>query len=85
MTWPGNGTIAPNGSRAAALTDAEMLQLVTWAAASQIPQGTPTNPATPTIAQILIAWVGTFFNGTKNAIVQYFTQPATAPTPINLN
>lgn len=83
VTYP--ASVAPNGSRSATLTDTEMLDLITWAAASQIPQGTATNPTTPTITQILVAWVGTFFNGTKAAVQNYFTTPAVPPAQINLN
>ncbi len=85
VVWPGNGTVAPNGQRQATLTDAEMLQLFTWAAATQIPQGTATQPASTTIAAVLVAWVGTFFRGTIQAIQQYFTGAPSVPPPINLN
>lgn len=86
VTWPGNGILAPNGSRAATITDAEMLQLFTWAAASQFQgQGSAIAPVSPTIAQVLVAWIGTFFNGTKAAVQGYFTVPAAPPPPINLN
>lgn len=77
ITYP--GAVAPNGSRQATITDAEMLQLITWVAATQI---TITNP---TVAQILVAWVQTFFNGTKAAIQNYFTIPASVPPPIGLS
>lgn len=77
ITYP--GSIAPNGSRQAILTDAEMVQLVTWAAASFSPN------STPTITQILVGWVGSFFQATKDSVQRYFTGPPTIPPPINLN
>lgn len=83
VTYP--GSVAPNGSRSATITDAEMIQLITWAAATQIPQGTASSPTSATIAQILVGWVLTFFNGTKAAIQSYFTTPTVPPPPINLN
>lgn len=79
------GAVAPNGARSATLTDAEMVMLVTWAAAELTTQGSSSAPATVTVAQILVNWVGSFFNGTKGAVQRYFTQPAVPPAQINLN
>lgn len=81
--WPAGlvypGAVAPNGSRSATLTDAEMLQLITWAAATKINQ-----PASPTVAQILSAWVGDLFASTRAAIQNWGTTQS-APPQINLN
>lgn len=88
LVWP--GAIAPNGSKQATITDAEMLQLFTWAATQfplpvRPPSNTPPPPVAVTVAQILVAWVGTLFQGTVLAIQNYFAVPASKPPPINLN
>lgn len=80
ITYPASA--APNGSRSATLTDAEMLQLVTWAAATNFKQDSQN--LNPSIANILIAWVSRFFNNTRLGVQQYFTLPPVPPTPINL-
>ena len=88
LVWFGNGVIAPNGTRQATITDAEMLQLITWAAADTVPNGTQLNPATTTIAQVLVGWISALFSLTKTKIQQHFTTPAvpaSSPPPINLN
>lgn len=84
VTWPGGQL--PNGSRAALnVPDADMIALITWAAATQIAQGTPAAPTTVTAGQILVAFVLNWFSGLKNAVAQYFTTLPVVPPPINLN
>lgn len=84
--WPPNvaypGAIAVNGSHGATLADAELVQLVTWIAATQFGDGS-LKPA-PTALQLLLAWIGPFFSSTRGAIQNHFTTH-TPPPPINLN
>jgi hypothetical protein len=80
-TFPANGS--PNGTKVYTLNDADWLSLLTWVAASQFnPVGAP---ATPTASQILLAWLAIWINGTKQAVQQYNTVPATVPPAIVVN
>lgn len=81
VTWPGSQS--PNGTKTYTITDANWQSLLTWVAASQGSiQGTTTSPSTPTAPQILLAWLQIWVNGTIIAVQQYFTTPASPPTPI---
>lgn len=73
VAWPGAGS--PNGSKAYTISDADWVRILTWAAATQ-----SVGP-TPTLGQILLAWVAIWATGTIQAVQQHFTAPATLGTP----
>jgi hypothetical protein len=81
VTYP--GAAALNGTRTVNINDADWVKLVTWIAASQF-SGTPTTPATPTAAQLLLAWPQNWLQGTIIAIQQYHTTPPVVPPPITI-
>lgn len=87
-TFPANGN--PNGTKTYTVNDADWLSLLTWVAASQF-QATgggrvqPGAPATPTAAQILLAWLSIWVEGTKSAVQQYNTVPVQTPAPITIS
>lgn len=84
-TWPADVTYpaggSTNGTKTYTITDADWQKLINWVADSQF-SGTVAAPATPTAAQILLAWVNVWAQGSIQATRQYFTQPATPPAPI---
>jgi len=90
VTFPANGN--PNGTKTYTVSDADWLRLLTWMATNQQPQienvlglSPPiTFPLTPTAAQILLAWLQIWINGTKNAVQSFETPPAVIPTQINV-
>lgn len=83
VTWPGGGS--PNGTKTFTISDAAWVQLLTWTAASQTSlQGTVAVPSTPSAAQVLLAWVMIWANGTVAAVQSYFTTPPTVPAPITI-
>lgn len=86
-TFPAGGN--PNGTKTYTVSDADWLSLLTWVASSQFQPtagspGQPGPPATPTAAQILLAWLAIWINGTKNAVQQYNTTPPVVPAPITV-
>ncbi len=81
VVWPGGQL--PNGTRTMQnIPDSDMIMLLTWVAVTQIPQATP--PTSVTAGQILIALVGNWITGLKQAVQGLFTTPPTIPPPINL-
>jgi hypothetical protein len=79
VTWPGGGS--PNGTKTYTISDADWVFLLTWTASTS-PQ--LQKPATPTAAQILLAWVQSWINGSITAVQQYHTTPPTVPPPITI-
>jgi len=63
-------TNGPNGSKAAALSDADWLTLITYMQSKYTANATIENPtpATPTPAQALVAWVQDWWNQTRDEI-----------------
>lgn len=89
VTFPANGN--PNGSKSYTVNDADWLSLLTWMASQQQGQiqgvtGAPAvgQPLAPTAAQILLAWLQIWINGTKASVQQFETVPAVVPPPITM-
>lgn len=93
--WPSNVAFpannSPNGTQVYTVDDADWLSLITWMASQQQAQiqgitGAPAagQPLTPTAAQILLAWLNIWINGTKVAVQQFETVPAVVPAPISI-
>lgn len=87
VTFPASGN--PNGTKTYTVNDADWLALLTWVADSQF-KGTSSGPgqvtpATPTAAQILLAWLAIWINGSKSAVQQYNTAPPQVPAPIGIS
>jgi hypothetical protein len=86
--WPSGvvypGAVAPNGSRQVIISDADFVRILTWAAATQVPQnqGPPLgSPTVQTMAQILVSSVQHLYDGWTQAVVNYFQTPAVPGTP----
>jgi len=92
--WPSNVTFPatgnPNGTKTYTINDVDWLALLTWVAASQLNgiesiTGTTTLPQTPTAAQLLLAWLLIWTNGTKSAVQQYNIPAVVVPAPITIS
>lgn len=87
VTFPANGS--PNGTKTYTVSDADWLSLLTWMASAQQSQiggvVAPVNGVySPSAAQILLAWLNIWINGTKSSVQQFKTQPAVVPPPITI-
>jgi hypothetical protein len=84
VVFPTGGN--PNGTKVYTWTDADWQRTMTWIAASQ-PQFRPpigsSTPTSPTAAQILLAYLQVWINGTVSAEQQFSTKPPQIPPPIN--
>jgi hypothetical protein len=81
VTWPAGGSA--NGSKVYTWSDADWIRLLTWVASSQSQfRSGGGQPTTPTAAQILLAYVQSWVNGTITAEQQFSTKPPTPPPPI---
>lgn len=83
-----SGSAVVVGSKSYTVSDADITSLLAWAAVAYDPYIQATfNPSktagfTPTNQQILLAWVQSWINGTKNAVQQFQTPAPTVPPPI---
>lgn len=81
ITWPASATV--NGTKTYTINDADLVSLLTWAAATTITPNLVT-PPTPTALQVLVNWLQIWVNGTKNAVQQFFTPVVAAPSQITI-
>lgn len=90
LTGSGVAGLTNNPSKSYTVSDADMTSLLAWAAVAYNPyiQATYNTPPvqgfTPTNQQIMLAWVQSWINGTKNAVQQYQTPAPVAPAPIGI-
>ena len=87
VTFPASGN--PNGTKTYTVSDADWLSLLTWMASNQQAQisavtGSSVAPLTPTAAQILLAWLQIWINGTKTSVQQFQTAAPVAPPQITI-
>lgn len=87
VTFPASGS--PNGTKTYTVDDADWLTLLTWVANSQLSNiesvtGTTSIPQVPSAAQLLLAWLLIWINGTKSSIQQANTTPPVVPAPITI-
>jgi hypothetical protein len=78
LAWPANAS--PNGTKSWTVSDADWIAIMTWTA-NQQNGNLPQLPATMTITQLLLGFVGIFVNGVKAAVQQFLTVPAAPPPP----
>jgi hypothetical protein len=83
VVWPAGGN--PNGTKVYTWSDADWQRTLTWIAGTQ-PQFRPKPPdttTTPTAAQILLAYLQVWINGTIQGEQAFSTKPPQLPPPIS--
>ncbi len=86
VVWPGGQL--PNGTKSSTVTDADLIQILTWSATYHVAQlqGPPVGqPTVVTAPQILVALVTNWYIGIKQAVQQFFTTPPVVPPQIGIN
>lgn len=79
-----SGSAVVTGSKSYTINDTDVQSVLTWAAKAYA-SALPLPPATPTNQQILLAWVQSWINGTKDAVQRFQTAPPSPPPPISIS
>ncbi len=75
--------LTSNPSKVYTLSDADLQSILTWGQ-SAFASSLPSSPAVPTNPQILLAWIQSWVNGTRDA-VQTNNKTIQLPTPISMS
>ncbi len=75
--------LTSNPSKVYTLSDADLQSILTWGQ-SAFSTSLPSSPAVPTNGQILLAWIQSWVNGTRDA-VKGFNTTQNIPTPISMS
>lgn len=72
--------LTSNPTKTYTVTDADLQSVLNWAAVAFA----GSLPPTPTNAQILLAWIQNWINGTKTAVQQFQTPAPVVPSPVSI-
>jgi len=79
ITVAGSAITGANQTKSYTVTDTDLQAVINWATVTYA----ASLPPTPTVPQVLLAWVQSWINATKNAVVQFQTPPPVSPAPPN--
>jgi hypothetical protein len=86
IKWPAGGNV--NGTKTYTISDADMLQIMSWAFetynAKLIEGKPPPPPYTVGSLQGFVAWIDGFFKATMDSVQRQQTEPAVIPPPIDI-
>ena len=78
-----SGSAIVTGSKSYTVSDADIQALLDWGQANYA-SVLPQPPATPTNAQILLAWVQGWINATKDSVQRFKTTAPVVPPQITI-
>ena len=86
IEWPGGKPADgnnPNGTATATMNDADFTAMMAWMAANYFVPNTA-EPPVPTAAEVVVAWIRSWLQGSIDGTQRHHTAPPIVPPPIEI-